>query len=67
MYYDIYFNTEIENEEKLEAYTRERIERFLPETGIDGSFSLTYVDDEEIHQLNKEYRDIDSGYVMMFL
>ena len=60
MYYDIYFNTEIENEEKLEAYTRERIERFLPETGIDGSFSLTYVDDEEIHQLNKEYRDIDS-------
>lgn len=60
MSYDIYFNTEIEDEERLEAFTRRRIEEFLPKTGIDGSFSLTYVDDEEIHGLNREYRGIDS-------
>lgn len=49
-----------EGEEINEDYVRSSLDRILEYLKEDGEFSISFIDDEEIKSLNKEYRDIDS-------
>ncbi len=49
-----------EGENIDEAFVSSSLDKILDYLKEDGEFSLTFVDDEEIKELNKEYRDIDS-------
>ena len=49
-----------EGEEINEDYVRASLDKILEYLKEDGEFSISFIDDEEIKSLNKEYRDIDS-------
>lgn len=49
-----------EGEEINEDYVRSSLDKILEYLKENGEFSISFIDDEEIKRLNKEYRDIDS-------
>lgn len=59
--YDIYYNDEEYRREAPEDKVSRRLDMFVRELSLEGDFSLTFVSDDEIRSLNREYRNRDEA------
>ncbi len=59
--YDIYYSDEEYENVAPEDRVSACLESFSSELGVDGNFSLTFVSDEQIRDLNRQYRDKDEA------